>query len=242
MQRLEAALGERPPHAAALAAHDPELFAAFLEMASVPVRKNHLDAKIRALVMVAINASTTHLHEPGLRRHLRQALDAGASRDEILAVYELVAVLGMHTILVGVPALVDELAERGDGELPPLSDEQRAHRERFTRERGYWADNWEPFLALDPELFAAYLEFSTVPVRKAVLSQQVRELIYIAIDAATSHLYESGLRVHLRNALDCGVSRDEILAVYELVALQGMDAVELGVPALLAELERNGSG
>jgi len=61
------------------------------------------------LIYIAIDASTSHLYEPGLRVHIRNALRYGATMAEIMEVYQLTAVLGIHTVTLGVPALIDEL-------------------------------------------------------------------------------------------------------------------------------------
>jgi hypothetical protein len=42
------------------------------------------------------------------------------------------------------------------------------HRAEFTRNRGYWHEFWDGFLEVDPELFKAYLDFSSVPWRTGV--------------------------------------------------------------------------
>ena len=40
-------------------------------------------------------------------------------------------------------------------------------------------------------------------------------MIYIAIDASTTHMYEPGLKVHIRNALKYGATKAEIMEVYQ---------------------------
>ena len=60
---------------------------------------------------------------------------------------------------------------------------------------------------------------------------------YTAIDAATTHLYEPGLRTHIRNALRYGATKEEIMEVLELVSVLGIHSCTLGVPVLLEELE-----
>jgi alkylhydroperoxidase/carboxymuconolactone decarboxylase family protein YurZ len=52
------------------------------------------------------------MYAPGVRRHIRGALDAGATKQEILAVLQAVSVLGIHSMSLGAPILVDELAAR----------------------------------------------------------------------------------------------------------------------------------
>ena len=51
----------------------------------------------------------------GLRQHIRNALDYGATREEVLEVIELASVIGIHSCTVGVPILVEELAAGGAG-------------------------------------------------------------------------------------------------------------------------------
>jgi len=45
-----------------------------------------------------------------VRRHIRNALQLGATRDEILQVIELTTVLGIHGCNLAVPILAEELA------------------------------------------------------------------------------------------------------------------------------------
>lgn len=117
-----------------------------------------------------------------------------------------------------------------------LTAQQRALRDRFLEERGYWSHIWEGLLEVDPEFFESYLNFSAVPWRKGVLEPKIRELIYTAIDASTTHLYEPGLRVHIRNALSYGATREEVMEVLELTSVLGIHTCTLGVPILLEEL------
>ena len=212
---------------------DPDFFAAYLQFSGVPWRNGTLSPKFRELIYIAIDAATTHLYEPGLRQHIQNALKHGATREEIMEVYELTSVLGIHTCTLGVPVLLDELG----GELPQLTPEQEQRKADFIERRGYWNPFWEGLLALDPAFFAAYLELSGVPWRNGPLSPKEKELIYIAIDASTTHLYEPGLRQHIQNAVRHGATREEIMEVYELTSVLGIHTCTLGVPVLLEELE-----
>jgi alkylhydroperoxidase/carboxymuconolactone decarboxylase family protein YurZ len=218
---------------------DPDFFAAYLEFSGAPWRHGTLPPKIRELIYIAIDASTTHLYEPGLRIHVRNALRHGATKEEILEVYELASVLGIHTMTVGVPALLDELRQAGQPqERAPLSPRQEALKRDFVENRGYWAPLWDDVLRLDADFFAAYLQFSSVPWKNGTLEPKIKEFVYIAIDAATTHLYEPGIRIHIRNALRHGATRQEILEVLELVSALGIHSCTLGVPALVEELAR----
>jgi alkylhydroperoxidase/carboxymuconolactone decarboxylase family protein YurZ len=124
-------------------------------------------------------------------------------------------------------------------DVAPLSTRQRRLRDQFVETRGYWNAFWDGLLALDPDFFESYLAFSGVPWKKGVLEPKVKELIYTAIDASTTHLYEPGLRQHIRNALGYGASKEEILEVLELTSVLGIHSCTMGVPVLLEELNAN---
>lgn len=94
----------------AFAELDPSWTEKFMDMATTPVARGVLDPKTYEFLAIAVDASCTHLYAPGVRRHIRKALELGASQEEILAVLECVAVLGIHSLSLGAPILVEELA------------------------------------------------------------------------------------------------------------------------------------
>lgn len=219
---------------------DPNFFEAYLNFSAVPWRTGSLEPKIRELIYVAIDAATTHLYEPGLRAHIQNALRYGATKEEIMEVYECVSVLGIHTCTMGVPVLMEELERAGKGGAPNgLTPRQEQLKADFQRKRGYWSSFWDGLLLLDPDFFEAYLQFSSVPWQKGALEPKVKELIYAAIDVATTHLYEPGLRAHIGNALRYGATKEEIMEVYELVSVLGIHTCTMGIPVLMEELERS---
>ena len=122
-----------------------------------------------------------------------------------------------------------------------LTERQERLKEDFVRARGYWAPIWDSVLRLDTEYFEAYLNFSAVPWRTGPLEPKMKELIYIAIDASTTHLYEPGLRIHVQNALRYGATKEEIMEVFELTSVLGVHTISLGVPVLMEELESQAS-
>ena len=68
-----------------------------------------LDAKTIEFIAIAVDASCTHMYTPGVRRHIRKALELGATKEEITAVLQCVSVLGIHTMSLGAPILLEEL-------------------------------------------------------------------------------------------------------------------------------------
>ena len=91
-------------------------------------------------------------------------------------------------------------------------------------------------LELDPELFAAYTKFSSVPWRTGSLEPKVKELIYIAFDTAATHLYTKGLKAHIQNAIGYGATAREILEVMEIASVLGIHAVTSAASILAEEL------
>jgi alkylhydroperoxidase/carboxymuconolactone decarboxylase family protein YurZ len=88
---------------------DPAWTEKVIAMAIAPAVAGALDAKTIELVGIAIDASCTHLYAPGVRRHIRRALKAGATKAEITAVLQLASLQGLHSICVGGPILLEEL-------------------------------------------------------------------------------------------------------------------------------------
>jgi alkylhydroperoxidase/carboxymuconolactone decarboxylase family protein YurZ len=95
------------------AAFDGEWMEKFLDMGTHAVRKGVLDPKIYELIAIAVDASCTHMYAPGTRRHIAKALDVGATPEEIMAVLQCVAVLGIHSVALGAPMLAEEMKARG---------------------------------------------------------------------------------------------------------------------------------
>jgi alkylhydroperoxidase/carboxymuconolactone decarboxylase family protein YurZ len=213
---------------------DPQLMDAFVELCAVPVRTGHLTPLVREYVGIAVNASTTHLYEPAVRTHIRNALALGADHREIVEVLQLTSVLGIHTCELGLNVLGEELTSAGIP-LPPKTDRQRALRERFLSGRGMFPEVLEDVLRFDVELLEAYLQYSSIPWRSGTLPPKVREFVYIAIDASTTKLHEVGTRIHIQNALAAGASREEIVEVLELIAQIGIHACTMALPILLEE-------
>lgn len=229
---------------------DPELFAAGLEILSVPKRKNHLSPKIQSLIALSVCASCTHLYAPGVRIHTAAALKAGATLDEIKEILELTSVLGIHAVSCGVPTLVDLLNEEGiydkmvPGAQNPLSNEQESLQAAFTKARGYWHPRWGYLLRLSPELFKAYLGLSGLPWTKDVkhdnppkgaLEPKIKELVYCAIDAAATHMYVQGLKLHYKNALGYGATIAELMEVLEIATGIGLHTGTLASGIVLEE-------
>jgi alkylhydroperoxidase/carboxymuconolactone decarboxylase family protein YurZ len=91
---------------------DPVWTEKFMDMGTAPLARGALDAKTWELIAIAVDASCTHMYAPGVRRHIRRAIELGVTKEEILAVLQAVSVLGIHSMSLGAPILVEELAAR----------------------------------------------------------------------------------------------------------------------------------
>ncbi|CAM4374415.1 carboxymuconolactone decarboxylase family protein [Comamonas aquatilis] len=102
---------------------DPIWTEKFLDMAMHPMTKGLIEPKVWEFLAIAVDASCTHMYGPGTRRHIRRALELGASQDEIAAVLQGVSVLGLHANSMAAPMLLEEVA-RHQAQTAPASPAQ----------------------------------------------------------------------------------------------------------------------
>ncbi len=185
------------------------------------------------LVGVAVNAACTNLNADGARRHIRAALDAGATRDEILMVLKMASVMAIHSLSLGAPILLEEA--RAVGAAPaktqaatPACDKMKA--------AGQWNSAWDPFFELDPAWTDAFMATGIGIYGSTVFTPKEIELLSIAFDASYTHMYAPGTRRHIKGALKAGATVEEIMEVLKLCVVQGVQALNLGVPILADEL------
>jgi alkylhydroperoxidase/carboxymuconolactone decarboxylase family protein YurZ len=121
-----------------------------------------------------------------------------------------------------------------------LTARQQAIKDDFIRIRNTWAPQWESILRMDCEFLNAYLQLSAVPLRHNHLENKVKEFIYVAINASSTHLFSPGIQMHLKAAIEFGATRDELMEVLELTSTVGIHAANAGVPILLEVLNEEG--
>ena len=91
---------------------DPEWTESFMRTTMSTYRGGVLTPQVVELLCIAVDAACTHLYAPGVRRHMRAALDLGVEPREILEVLKLATTVGVHSINVGAPILMEEMAGR----------------------------------------------------------------------------------------------------------------------------------
>jgi len=118
-----------------------------------------------------------------------------------------------------------------------LTAHQQAIKEEFIRIRNTWAPQWESILRLDGDFLLAYLRLSSVPLQHNHLQDKVKEFIYLAINASSTHLFTPGIQMHLKAAVDLGATQAELMEVLELASTVGIHAANVAVPILLEILK-----
>jgi alkylhydroperoxidase/carboxymuconolactone decarboxylase family protein YurZ len=107
---------------------------------------------------------------------------------------------------------------------------------RHKQATGNWNPDWEPFAKLDPAWTEKVIAMAIAPAVSGALDAKTIELIGIALDASCTHMYAPGVRRHIQRALAAGATKEEITAVLQLAAIQGLHSMCLGGPILLEEL------
>ena len=105
------AAGNWNPAWDSVAALDADYVEKFLAMGTHAMGNGALDPLTMEFIAIAVDASCTHLYAPGVRRHVRKALGLGATPRQVMTVLELVSVLGIHSVALGAPILVEEAAK-----------------------------------------------------------------------------------------------------------------------------------
>ena len=213
---------------------DPGWAEACAKMTTNPWTSGVLPRKFVELVGVALNAACTNLNPDGTRRHIRAALDAGATRAEILFVLKCASVMSIHSCSLGAPILLEEAKAAGKQPAPkppaatPACDKMKAI--------GQWNAAWDPFYQLDPVWTDEFMATGAGIYGSGVMPPKETELLSIAFDASYTHMYAPGTRRHIHNALQAGATMEEIMEVLKLCVVQGVQACNLGVPILAEEL------
>ncbi len=215
---------------------DDEFFETLLDCYSVPRERRALEPKVKDFIYIAVNAVTTNLYEPALRVHVQNAFKHGAKFEELLEIFQMISLLGVHTFTTGLPTFVDIYGkEKIDWKL----DARKINlKEEYIKQKGNWNEYWDGLLAIDPEFFEKYLGMASLPDKREYVDVKTKELIYIAVDINATHLYEPGLKTHIKNALRVGATIDEILETYQIAFSIGMHTFITGMPILMEEFEK----
>ena len=215
---------------------DPKWAESCFQMATNPWVSGVLPLKTVELISVALNAACTNLDPEGTRRHIRAALQTGATRDEILAVVKMASVLAIHSCSLGAPILLEELKAAGT----PLAARKQSKVATPACDRmktiGRWNHAWDPWYDLDPVFAEQFTATNAGIYTSGILLPKVIEFVSIALNASYTHMYVPGVRRHVKAALKLGASVEEIMEVLKICLAQGVETCNLAVPILDEEI------
>lgn len=97
---------------------DPDMFEAYTDFSTVAAEHGSLDTRLRELMYIAIDCVVTHLYVPGIEIHARNALDAGATADQIVTATEIAALTGADPYFEAIERFPEMLGEQASDEPP----------------------------------------------------------------------------------------------------------------------------
>lgn len=121
-----------------------------------------------------------------------------------------------------------------------LTVEQERLKSAYIRARGYWTPWTEGMLRFSPEFLDLYARYGGHAAAHGPLSPLMCELIYVALDASSTHLFESGLALHMRLALKHGATPAQVMEVLAMATAQGLGGTCVGVEILAEEMQAAG--
>jgi alkylhydroperoxidase/carboxymuconolactone decarboxylase family protein YurZ len=209
--------------------------------AANPWTRDVLSRKNIELICVGLNAACTNLNPDATRQHLRAALEAGATQEELVFVIQAASLASIHSCSLGAPILFEEAKAAG---VQPAGSERKAKTTPVCDQLkaiGQWNEAWDPIYELDPQWTEEYFDMGALLITSGVLTPKIFEFLCIAVDASVTHMYVPGVRRHIKTALKLGATMEEIMEVLKLCVAQGIHACNLGVPILAEEIERVGN-
>lgn len=204
---------------------------------AIPWMRGVLSAKERALILLCLDASASQLETTRLPQRVADARAERASDREIIGVLQLTSLMACHSRSVGGLILSDVLHERGEVFAGDALTPEQAEAVRLYEIDGAvprtMSERLRTVMMLDPEGFNGMQTYiSQAYAATDVISMRFAHLVCLAFDSAPTHLYEPGIRIHIREALNHGANTAEIIEIFELASLRGWRSIVAGIEAL----------
>lgn len=208
----------------------PDFFEGFLAFTGAPWSGGPLPPKVKELVYIAVDGAVTHLYQPGLRMHVREALRHGATAAEIMAVLQLASLPGLLTQTTSAPFLLEAM---GGADALAMDPDREAQRAGFVEATGHWDDGLDALLRIDAQAFREHAGLVLAAWRNPALDMRTRELLALAVHASCTLLHPPGIRRHLHRALACGATSAQVMEVLQLASVIGIHSCSVAVPMLI---------
>jgi alkylhydroperoxidase/carboxymuconolactone decarboxylase family protein YurZ len=215
----------------------PTSYQVAAEFWRVPLSSPYLSPRMKELILFAMHASATALNSDAIKRQVKRVLVAGGTAEDILDVLISITALANHSLYSSVPILEEEWAASGRQAAPaaPSSKDFKDAKRRFEEIRGFWNSDRDAIARQMPDYFTALTDLSIESWHRGSLTRKEREFICIGIDCTVTHSYTPGLRIHIRNAIKEGATREEILEIFQLAALLGLEGLVLTADAMFRQ-------
>jgi alkylhydroperoxidase/carboxymuconolactone decarboxylase family protein YurZ len=186
-----------------------------------------LDGPAAGLVELAVRSCATTLDLPGTREHLRLALDAGVTGEQVQEMLVLISGIGIHGLIATAGIVAEELGRRGDPAIVGGLDAERSERwkpvldgeGREARIAAIAPDFWPNLVRLSPDqTVQAVMDYRAAPWDGTSLSMLQREYIGIAVDSMPSHRFLPTLRMHVQRARELGAGQAAVRQVLAIAA------------------------
>ena len=179
-----------------------------------------------ALIRLAVSSSVTALQPVAIDHAIAAAFDSGATLAQVQEIIALTSGLGVHTLMMTARPVLEAAAARGliDG-ARPLDAERQVLWDRHIGNDPFWTafsaelpGFLDAMLRLSPDIFTGFFEYCAIPWQSGTVRAWIKELAALACDAAPSHRFRPGFRVHLRNAIALQIGRRAILQTLDIAA------------------------
>lgn len=209
----------------------PEYIKKYAELSAHPGEL--LDTKVKELIHVAINCSTTHLYHRGTRSHINNAFDSGATLDEIVEVFILVSCVGISSSAEGAKILA---------EICELFDERNiegSESREISDDINYWVEGFDELYNIDKDHLEQYLSIAALPWTHGNLDPTIKYFVLLAVEISPTRLNGEIAKMHAKNALNEGATVEEVMAVIETASVIGVHTMD-SMAILIEEAAKRG--
>jgi len=212
---------------------DPAKADAYLKVNTNPWTNGVLDLKTIELICVGLNTACTNMQPEPTRRHIRAALEAGATRNQIQLVIEGSAFMAIHTCSLGAPILLEE--GKAAGKAPTVKKVATPSADMM-KAKGLWNTAWDPFFELESSVDRSVLRGGRRDLRRQDAPAEVRRTAQHRPGRVDHAHVRAGTRRHIKSALALGATMDEIMEVLKVATSFEQETINMAIPILAEEI------
>jgi alkylhydroperoxidase/carboxymuconolactone decarboxylase family protein YurZ len=184
-----------------------------------------LDDLSRALIELGCCVSVCSLDRDAIGKSIEGALQAGATPQQVQEILALISGLGVHSLMVTSPALLEISRQHGYILNDVLTESQQVLWDKYVGDDTFWSGLEQEvpgflrsMLLLSSDMFEGFFAYCAIPWKTRTVRGITKELVAMASDATPNHRFAPGFRVHLKNAIALGAGRLAILETLQIAA------------------------